>query len=137
MARTDGYSEYACDVRTCDAHDFAQEGTDRADAYSVRRRYDDNGVMRELMLCPEHGATYSRLVGECERAYQALERDGSYELATMEQVAELEAQVAKLQEDYAAMRKNRDLWVTKYNALSAEFEEYKRTHPDTEGNGEE
>lgn len=135
MAKTDGYSEYACDVRTCVAHDFAQAGTDRADAYSVRRRYDDNGVPREVMLCPEHGATYSRLASECEKAYQALERDGSYALATMEQVAELEAQLTQLQADYDAVRRNRDTWVTKYNQLSAEYEEYRRTHPDTEGEG--
>ena len=41
-----------------------------------------------------------------------------------------------MQADYDALRKNRDSWVTKYNQLNAEFEEYKRTHPDTEG-GEE
>lgn len=136
MAKTDGYSRYACDVQSCDAQDFAQPDTDKADGYAVRRRYDDNGVMHELMLCAEHSATYSRLVEECERAYVAFEHDGSYTLATQAEVAELQAQLAQAQADYDALRRNRDLWVTKYNQLSAEFEEYKRTHPDAEGDGE-
>lgn len=133
MAITEGYAEYACDVQECERRDFAQPDTDKADSYAVRRRYTDDGVMREIMLCSEHNGTYSKLVGECEQAYLAFERDGSYTLATQAEVAELQAQLAQLQSDYEALRKNRDSWVTKYNALNDEFEEYKRTHPDAEG----
>ncbi len=133
MAMTKGYNEYACDVQTCGRSDFAQPDTDKADSYVRRSRYNDDGVVREIMLCSDHNATYSQLVKACEEAYVAFEHDGSYTLATMAQVAELEAQVAQLQADYDAVRKNRDSWVVKYNALSAEYEEYKRTHPDTEG----
>ena len=62
MAKTDGFSEYACDVQTCDRHDFAQPDTDKADEYAVRRRYTDDGVLREIMLCSEHNLTYAKLV---------------------------------------------------------------------------
>lgn len=133
MAMTDGYNEYACDVQTCTHSDFAKPDTDKADGYVTRRRYDDNGVLRELMLCSEHNATYAQLVQACEAAYLAFEHDGSYTLATQAEVAELQAQLAQLQSDYEALRKNRDSWVTKYNALNAEYEEYKRTHPDESG----
>lgn len=143
MAMTGGYNEYACDVRSCECRDFAQPDTDKADSYVRRRRYDDGGVEREIMLCAEHNATYARLVRTCEEAYQAFERDGSYALATQEEVAELQATIAELQAtiaqmqaDYDALRRNRDLWVTKYNALEAEYEQYKRDHPDTEGGDE-
>ncbi len=133
MAKTDGFSEYSCDVQTCTAHDYAQPDTDKADEYAVRKRYDDNGVLHELMLCAEHTTTYGKLVSACEQAYIAFEHDGSYELATKEEVAELEAALAAKTAEYEAVRKNRDTWVTKYNQLNAEFEEYKRTHPDTAG----
>ena len=133
MAKTDGFSEYACDVQTCTHHDYAQPDTDKADSYAMRRRYTDDGVLREIMVCSEHNVTYGKLVAACEQAYIAFEHDGSYELATKEEVAELEAQLAKLQADYEALRKNRDSWVVKYNQLNEEFEEYKRTHPDTDG----
>lgn len=133
MAKTDGFSEYACDVQSCTQHDYAQPETDKADSYVVRRRYTDDGVLREIMLCTEHNGTYAQLVKTCEEAYIAFERDGSYTLATMAEVEALQAQLAQLQADYDALRKNRDMWVTKYNQLNAEFEEYKRTHPDTEG----
>lgn len=136
MAMTEGYNEYACDVQVCTSHDFAQPNTDKADSYVRRHRYTDDGVEREIMLCAEHNATYARLVQTCEEAYVAFERDGSYALATQAEVAELRAQLEQLQADYAAMRKNRDLWVTKHNALEAEFEQYKRDHPDTEGGDE-
>ena len=132
MAKTDGYSEFACDVQICPNCDYAQPDTDKADSYVVRRRYDDNGVERDLMLCSEHNGTYAKLVKACEEAYAAFERDGSYELATKAEVDELRAELEELQELYEAVRKNRDSWVTKYNQLYAEFEEYKRTHPDTE-----
>lgn len=130
MAKTDGYSEYACDVQVCTRHDYAKPDTDKADSYVTRRRYTDDGVLREIMLCSEHNETYAKLVGECEKAYKAFEQDGSYTLATMEEVEELQHQLEQLQIDYEALRKNRDMWVTKYNQLNAEFEEYKRTHPD-------
>ena len=136
MAMTEGYNEYACDVQSCTAHDFAQPNTDKADSYVRRSRYNDDGVVREIMLCAEHNTTYAQLVHTCEQAYIAFERDGSYALATMEEVAELQATITQMQADYDALRRNRDLWVTKYNQLNDEFEEYKRTHPDPEG-GEE
>ena len=136
MAKTDGFSEYSCDVQVCTKHDYAQPDTDKADSYSTRKRYTDDGVLREIMLCAEHNETYSHLVGECEKAYVAFEHDGSYTLATREEVEELQAQLEQLQADYEALRKNRDSWVVKYNQLNAEFEEYKRTHPDPDG-GEE
>lgn len=133
MAMTDGYNEYACDVQTCTHSDFAKPDTDKADSYVKRRRYDDNGVLRELMLCSEHNATYAQLVQACEAAYQAFEHDGSYTLATQGQVEELQAQLEQLQADYETMKKNRNHWYTEYNNLMAEFEEYKRTHPDESG----
>ena len=143
MSKTDGFSEYSCDVLTCTRHDFAQPDTDKADSYSVRKRYTDDGVLREIMLCAEHNETYSKLVGECEKSYIAFEHDGSYTLATQEEVAalqeqvsSLEAQVEQLQTDYEAMKKDRNSWMKKYNELNEEFEEYKRTHPDTDGGGE-
>lgn len=136
MAITPGYSEYACDVQTCTSRDFAQPDTDKADSYVMRRRYNDDGVVREIMLCSEHNATYSNLVKACEEAYTAFEHDGSYTLATEAELEELRAQVAQLQADYDAVRRNRDHWVTEYNNLKAEYEEYKRTHPDPEGGDE-
>ena len=136
MAMIEGYNEYACDVQSCTAHDFAQPNTDKADSYVRRSRYNDDGVVREIMLCAEHNQTYAQLVHTCEQAYIAFERDCSYSLATVEEVEELQAQLAELQEQYDAVRRNRDHWVTEYNALKAEYDEYKRTHPDPEG-GEE
>ena len=133
MAKTDGFSEYACDVQTCDRHDFAQPDTDKADEYAVRRRYTDDGVLREIMLCSEHNLTYAKLVHDCEEAYIAFEHDGEYTLATQEEVAELTAQVEQLTASYEAMKKDRNKWMKDYNELNAEFEEYKRTHPDTDG----
>lgn len=137
MAKTEGYNEYACDVQTCTQHDFAKPNTDKADSYVTRNRITDEGVERSIMLCAEHNATYAKLVGACEQAYVAFEHDGSYELATKEEVEELQAALEELQELYEAVRKNRDSWVTKYNQLSAEFEEYKRTHPDPNEEGGE
>lgn len=137
MAITPGFSEYSCDVQTCDHHDFAQPDTDKADSYAVRKRYTDDGVYREIMVCSEHNNTYSLLVKACEEAYIAFEHDGSYTLATKAQVDELQAALYELQELYEAVRKNRDSWVTKYNQLKAEFEEYKRTHPDPNDEGGE
>lgn len=136
MAKTDGYSEYSCDVMTCDHHDFAQPDTDKADSYFVRRRYDDNGVLREIMVCEEHNVIYAKLVHDCEEAYTAFERNGAYQLATQEEVAQLTAQVEQLSASYEAMKKDRNEWMKKYNELNAEFEEYKRTHPDPDGGGE-
>ena len=57
-----GFNEYSCDVQSCDAHDFAQQDTDKADSYSIRRRFTDDGVERSIMLCIEHNTTYSKLV---------------------------------------------------------------------------
>ena len=51
-------------------------------------------------------------------------------------IAELQATIAQMQQDYDAVRRNRDMWVTKYNALEAEYEQYKRDHPDTDGGDE-
>ena len=136
MAMTEGYNEYACDVQVCTKHEYAQPNTDKADDYVTRRRYDDNGVVRELMLCTEHNATYAKLVGACEAAYIEFEHSGEYALATKEEVDELQAQVEELQASYEAMKKDRNTWMKKYSDLEAEYEEYKRTHPDTEG-GEE
>ena len=133
MAKTDGFSEYACDVQTCGAHDFAQPDTEKAASYSNRRRYDDNGVERVIMVCSEHNSNYDKLVTACEQAYQKFEHDGSYTLATQELVDELTAQVEELTAQYEAMKKDRNSWMKKYNELNAEFEEYKRTHPDTDG----
>lgn len=133
MSITPGFNEYSCDVQTCTAHGYAQPDTDKADSYAIRKRITDNGVLREIMVCAEHNVTYGELVAACEEAYIAFERDGSYELTTKEEVAELQAELAQLQANYEAVRKNRDHWVTKYNELNAEFEEYKRTHPDTDG----
>ena len=135
MARTDGYSEYACDVQVCTHSDYAQPETDKADSYVIRRRYDDNGVERSIMICAEHNAVYAKLVKACEEAYAAFERDGVYTLATQAEVDALTAQVEQLMAEYEAMKKDRNSWMKKYNELYAEFEEYKRTHPDTE-NGE-
>lgn len=136
MGITNGFNEYACDVQTCTHHDFAQPNTDKADSYAVRRRFTDDGVEREIMVCSEHNVTYSKLVKACEEAYVAFERNGTYTLATLEELEELQAALTQLQADYDAVRKNRDLWVTKYNQLNAEFEEYKRTHPDPDDGGE-
>lgn len=130
MAMDEGYNEYACDVRSCGKREYAKPNSDQADGFVTRRRYDDKGVLREVMICVEHNEAYARLVGECEKAFQAFEFDGSYTLATQEEVDQLNAQLEQLQADYDAMRRNRDTWVTKYNQLNAEFEEYKRTHPD-------
>ena len=58
---------------------------------------------------------------------------GAVATAFKEEVEELQHELEQLQSDYEALRKNRDMWVTKYNQLNAEFEEYKRTHPDPEG----
>ena len=136
MAKTDGFSEYLCDVQTCTAHDFAQPDTDKADSYKVRRRYDDNGVERVIMVCELHNENYGKLVSACEEAYVRFEHDGSYTLATQEEVDELTAQVEELTAQYEAMKKDRNSWMKKYNELNAEFEEYKRTHPDTDGGDE-
>ena len=135
--KTDGFSEYACDVQTCDRHDYAQPDTDKADSYAVRRRYNDDGVLREIMVCDTHNATYAKLVHDCEQAYLAFEHDGSYTLATREEVEELQAQVDELTAAYEAMKKDRNAWMKKYNELNEEFEEYKRTHPDPNDEGEE
>ena len=136
MAMTEGYNEYACDVQSCTAHDFAQPNTDKADSYVRRSRYNDDGVVREIMLCAEHNTTYAQLVHTCEQAYIAFERDGSYSLATAEEVAELQATIAELQASYEAMKRDRNSWMRQYNELLEEYNEYKRTHPDPEG-GEE
>ena len=136
MGITQGFNEYSCDVQTCTRHDFAQPDTDKADDYATRRRYTDDGVVREIMLCSEHNQTYSKLVSDCEAAYIAFEKDGSYTLATQAEVDALTAQVEQLTAEYEAMKKDRNSWMKKYNELYAEFEEYKRTHPDTEGEGE-
>jgi len=133
MAKTDGYSQYACDVQTCTKHDYAQPDTDKADSYFTRRRYDDNGVLREIMVCEEHNVVYAELVHDCEEAYIAFEHDGSYNLATKAEVDALTAQVEQLTASYEAMKKDRNKWMKDYNELYAEFEEYKRTHPDTDG----
>ena len=136
MAMTEGYNEYACDVQVCDRHEYAQPNTDKADDYVTRRRYDDNGVVRELMLCTEHNTVYAKLVGACEAAYVEFEKNGDYALATKEEVDALQAQVEELQASYEAMKKDRNSWMKKYADLEAEFEEYKRTHPDTDGGDE-
>lgn len=136
MAETKGFIEFACDVQTCDHKDYAQPDTDKANSYGERRRYDDNGVIRELLLCSEHIDTYSKLVKACEEAYIAFEHTGTYTLATKAEVDALQAQVDELTASYEAMKKDRNNWIKKYNELNKEFEEYKRTHPDTEG-GEE
>lgn len=136
MAKTTGFDEYACDVQTCTHRDFAQPDTDKADSYVTRSRYNDDGVVREIMLCSEHNETYAQLVKTCEEAYKAFEHDGSYTLATQAEVDALQAQLAEAQAAYEAMKADRNAWIRKYDQLNAEFEEYKRTHPDTEG-GEE
>ena len=133
MAKTDGFSEYACDVQTCTKHDYAQPDTDKADSYATRRRYTDDGVLREIMVCSEHNEVYAQLVAACEAAYVAFEHDGEYALATKEEVDALQAQVEQLTASYEAMKKDRNKWMKDYNELNAEFEEYKRTHPDTDG----
>ena len=137
MAKTDGFSEYACDVQVCTKHDYAQPETDKADDYAVRTRIDNNGVSREIMVCTEHCAVYSQLVDACEAAYIAFEKDGEYHLATQEEVDELQAQVDELTVAYEAMKKDRNAWHKAYDDLNAEFEEYKRTHPDTDEGGDE
>ena len=136
MAMTEGYNEYACDVQVCDHHEYAQPNTDKADDYVTRRRYDDNGVVRELMLCTEHNVTYAKLVEACEAAYVEFEKNGDYALATKEEVDALQAQVEELQASYEAMKKDRNTWMKKYADLEAEYEEYKRTHPDPDGGDE-
>ena len=136
MAKTEGYNEYACDVQSCTQHDFAKPNTDKADSYVTRHRITDEGVDREIMLCAEHNTTYAKLVGTCEQAYIKFEKDGEYALATKEEVDALTEQLEEAQAAYEAMKKDRNSWMKKYSDLEAEYEEYKRTHPDTEG-GEE
>lgn len=133
MAMTSGYSEYACDVQECSQRDYAMPDTDKADSYVERHRFTDDGVERTVMLCADHNKVYSALVKACEEAYTAFERDGSYTLATQAEVDALTAQLEQAKADYEAVRKNRDYWVKRYNALEKEFEEYKKAHPAEDG----
>ena len=109
------------------------------DAIQIISRFGlEMGVGEQTIeqVCEAHNVNYGKLVTACEQAYQKFERDGSYTLATQELVDELTAQVETLTAEYEAMKKDRNSWMKKYNELNAEFEEYKRTHPDTDGGDE-
>ena len=129
---TDGYNRYKCDVQTCGALDYAKPDTDIADSYAVRTRIDREGQTHTLLLCSNHAQAYSQIVSACDSAYDEFEQSGEVAIHTAAEVEALTVQLQQLQSDYDAVRRNRDLWVTKYNALQAEYEQYKRDHPESE-----
>ena len=138
MAKTDGYSRYACDVQDCDHVTYALPDSDGADAYSVRRRIDANGVERRLLLCADHAKTYLAMAGKQDAAWAQFERDGSDAMRTAEDVAAVQGELDKAKADLARMTKDRDGWWKKAkdaeaerDAIRAEYDAYRAAHPET------
>lgn len=62
MSIQDGFSRYACDVKGCAQKCYTTPGTDAAAGY-VRKQYiDQNGQVREYVLCTSHATQWSKLL---------------------------------------------------------------------------
>lgn len=62
MPIQDGFNRYQCDVRGCPQKCYAAPGTDAAAGY-VRKQYlDQNGQMREYVLCTSHAEAWNKLM---------------------------------------------------------------------------
>lgn len=62
MSIREGFNRYACDVKGCTQKCYAAPGTDAAAGY-VRKQYlDQNGQMRECVLCTDHAAQWAKLL---------------------------------------------------------------------------
>lgn len=133
MAKTEGYSRYACDVHGCSNAAFAQDGTATAQSFEVRRRYDSDGVERSTMYCPDHARSYDKLAAVCDGLYEAFERGEAA-------VAYTQADMDAKQAEYDEIDKKYQWWAKKakeskaaLQQLQSEFDAYKQAHPESDG----
>lgn len=135
MAIQEGYSRYACDVQSCRSATYALPETDEADSYVIRRRIDASGVERKLLLCPSHAAIYTEIVKACDELYTAFERTGKVQIITKADLDAASTALAEMTAKYEERRNAAKWWSDKHAALQAEFDAYKKTHPDTSVEG--
>lgn len=71
MPIQDGFSRYACDVRGCTQKCYTTPGTDAAAGY-VRKQYiDQNGQMREYVLCTAHAEAWNKMMARHDQEVAA------------------------------------------------------------------